>query len=154
MRSIKARFILALLVLAACGNTTTSNNSKAGPSVFDTPLGSGAVLLNGTGMNPTAGSDPAAPVAGGCLVRFNNINGNDINCSDHPQYASMVACQLNPYYGYVNFLVEACPTTNLIGSCNFSTHTIFYYQGYLIISLNTPVSALSAGCTADGGTWG
>ncbi len=66
----------------------------------------------------------------------------------------MKACQLNPYYGYANFLVESCPTTNLIGSCVFTTHTMYYYQGYLIVSPGTDVNTLSTGCAADGGTWG
>lgn len=141
------------LALAACGNTATSNNSTVGPSVFNAALASNAVLLNGTGANPTA-PDPAAPLAGGCLVRLTSIRGNDINCSNAPQYASQQYCQLNPYYGYANFLVESCPTTNLIGRCIFPTHTMYYYQGYLIISPSTPVDLLWTGCVNDGGVWG
>jgi hypothetical protein len=154
MRARGAIYILALVTLAGCGNSNTSgSNTKVAPSVFDAPLGSNAVPLNGTGFNPTAPS-ATAPTAGGCLSRLTNINGNDINCSDDPQYSSSQACQLNPYYGFANFLVESCPTTNLIGRCAFSGYTMYYYQGYLLISPNTPVSVLSTGCSADGGTWG
>lgn len=146
-------FSLALLTLAACGNaSSTMNNLKAGPSVFDAPLTSNAVLLNGTGMNPAA-PDPAAPVAGGCLVRFANITGNDINCSNASLYNNRKACLLNPYFGYANFLVESCPTSNLIGSCFYGDQTMYYYQGYLLISPATPVTVLSAGCAAAGGIW-
>lgn len=149
-----AFFILTMAAFAACGSSSTSgSNTKVAPSVFDAPLGSNAVLLNGTGYNSAAPSS-TAPTAGGCLSRFTNVNGNDINCSDEAKYSSMQACQLNPYYGYANFLVENCPTTNLIGKCTFSGYTMYYYQGYLIISPGTPVSVLSAGCKADGGTWG
>ncbi|MBI5637843.1 MAG: hypothetical protein HZA03_07735 [Nitrospinae bacterium] len=153
MRVREVVFIFAALMLAACGNANTANNSTAGPSVYDAPLGSNAVLLNDTGMNPRAGIDPAAPVAGGCLVRFTNISGNDINCSNAGLYANQTACQLNPYYGYANFLVQSCPTGNLIGRCVYPGHTMYYYAGYQIISPNTPVSALVTGCAASGGAW-
>lgn len=148
-----AILIPALLALAACGNASSALDTvKAGPSVFDAPLVSNAVLINGTGYNPTV-PDPAAPVAGGCLARFTDIRGNDVNCSNASLYNRLQACTLNPYFGFANFLVVGCPTSNLVGSCVFTTHTLFYYQGYLIISPNTAVSALSAGCVAAGGAW-
>lgn len=152
MRVKNAIFILVMLMLAACGNANTANNSKVGPSIYDAPLGSNAVLLNDTGMNPRAGTT-GAPVAGGCLVRFTNISGNDINCSNAALYANQTACQLNPYYGYANFLVQSCPAGNLIGRCIYPDHTMYYYAGYQIISPNTPLSALVTGCTTSGGAW-
>ncbi len=153
MRVRGVAFILILTALAGCGNANSGNNTKAGPSVYDAPLGSDAVLLNGTGLNPDA-SRANAPVAGGCLSRLTNIKGNDINCSNHPLYASQQVCQLNPYQGFANFLVEKCPTTHLIGKCVYPTHTMYYYQGYLIISPSTTTEMLSVGCTASGGSWG
>ena len=153
MRIEGALFSLALLALAACGiAANTINDLKVAPSVFDAALVSNAVLINGTGINPTV-PDPAAPVAGGCLVRFANIKGNDVNCSDASLYSNQQACLLNPYPGYANFLVAGCPTSNLIGSCFYGVQTTYYYQGYLIISPDTPVSVLSAGCVAAGGIW-
>lgn len=149
----EAIFALALLTLAACGNTSnTGNNTKVAPSYFDAALVSNAVLINGTGFNPTV-PDPAAPVAGGCLARFTDIRGNDINCSNAPLDPNRQACLLNPYFGYANFMVVDCPASNLIGSCVFTTHTLYYYQGYLIISPGTAVSTLSDGCIAAGGVW-
>lgn len=157
MRAMTLTFMVSL-TLAACGNATTGADTKVAPSSFDAPLGSNAVLINGTGINSTginpATTSAAAPTAVGCLSRVAGINGNDINCSDEAKYSSQQSCQLNPYFGYANFLVASCPTTNLIGTCTFATHKMYYYQGYLIVSPATPVSALSAGCTADGGTWG
>lgn len=152
IRAVALTF-MATLPLVACGNATNGANTKVAPSVFDAPLGSDAVLVNGTGINPAAPS-ATAPTVAGCLSRATGINGNDINCSDEAKYSSLQSCQLNPYFGYANFLVKSCPTTNLIGHCTFATHTMYYYQGYLIVSPATPVSVLSAGCAADGGTWG